>query len=41
MKHQITTFLTFQDNKAEDAMNFYVGLFDHSKIIGVLRWGKD
>ena len=41
MKQQITTFLTFQDNNAEQAMNFYVELFDNSKIINVQRWGKD
>lgn len=41
MKKQITTSLTFQDNKAEPAMNFYVELFDHSKIIKIKRWGKD
>lgn len=41
MKNQISTFLTFQDNNAENAMNFYVELFDNSKIISVKRWGKD
>lgn len=41
MKNQIRTFLTFQDNNAENAMNFYVELFDNSKIIEVQRWGKD
>lgn len=41
MKNQITTFLTFQDNNAEQAMNFYVDLFDNSKIIKVQRWGKE
>ncbi|HEY0667800.1 MAG TPA: VOC family protein [Sphingobacteriaceae bacterium] len=40
MKQQITTFLTFQDNNAEQAMNFYVSLFDNSKIIDVHRYGK-
>ena len=40
-KPQIATFLTFQDNNAENAMNFYVDLFDNSKIINVQRWGKD
>lgn len=40
-KNQIATFLTFQDNNAENAMNFYVELFDNSKIINVQRWGKD
>lgn len=41
MKQQITTFLTFQENNAEQAMNFYVGLFDNSQIIDVQRWEKD
>lgn len=40
IKNQISTFLTFQDNNAEKAMNFYVALFDNSKIIKVDRWGK-
>ncbi len=40
MKKQIKTFLTFQDNNAESAMNFYVELFDNSKIIKVQRWEK-
>ncbi|HMF73510.1 MAG TPA: VOC family protein [Flavitalea sp.] len=41
MKHQITTFLTFQENNAEEAMNFYVELFDNSEIIEIRRHGKD
>ena len=41
LKNQIITFLTFQDNNAENAMNFYVELFDNSKVIDVKRWGKD
>lgn len=41
MKTQITTFLTFQENNAEQAMNFYTGLFDNSEIIDILRYGKD
>lgn len=40
-QNQISTFLTFQENNAEEAMNFYVGLFDNSKIIDVQRHGKD
>ncbi len=40
-KNRIITSLTFQDNNAENAMNFYVGLFDNSKIINLQRWGKD
>lgn len=40
-KNQIATFLTFQDNNAENAMNFYVELFDNSRIIEIKRWGED
>lgn len=40
-KGQITSFLTFQENNAEEAMNFYVGLFENSKIIDIKRYGKD
>ncbi|MEL6538832.1 MAG: VOC family protein [Bacteroidota bacterium] len=38
---QISTFLTFQENNAEEAMNFYVSLFDNSKITDIQRYGKD
>lgn len=41
VNNQIFRFLTFQDNNAENAMNFYVELFDNSKIIKMQRWGKD
>ena len=41
MKNQMIRSLTFQDNNAENAMNFYVGLFENSEIISVQRWGKD
>lgn len=41
MKNQITTFLTFQEDNAEQAMNFYVDLFDNSKITDIQRYGKD
>ena len=46
MKTQIATFLTFQENNAEQAMNFYVELFDNAKVIEVIRYddkgpGKD
>lgn len=40
MEKQITTFLTFQENNAEQAMNFYIGLFDNSKIIELQRHGS-
>ena len=38
MKNQMIRSLTFQDNRAEDAMNFYVALFDNSRIIKLQRW---
>lgn len=41
MRQQIMSFLTFQKSDAEEAMNFYVSLFDNSKIINLQRWGKD
>ena len=41
MKQQITTFLTFQENNAEGAMNFYVELFDNSEVLEIQRHGKD
>ena len=39
MKNQMITSLTFQDGNAEKAMNFYVELFENSKIINLNRWG--
>ena len=41
MKGQIITFLTFQKEDAEQAMNFYITLFDNSKIDHINRWGKE
>ena len=41
MKGQIATFLTFQKEDAEQAMNFYIGLFDNSEIVHLNRWGKE
>ena len=41
MQGQIATFLTFQKGDAEQAMNFYVTLFDHAKIDQLTRWGKE
>jgi predicted 3-demethylubiquinone-9 3-methyltransferase (glyoxalase superfamily) len=35
---KITPFLWF-DNKAEEAMNFYVSVFKNSKVVGVSRYG--
>ncbi len=40
-KGQISTFLTFQENNAEEAMNFYVELFENSKITEIQRHGSD
>lgn len=40
MKNQMITSLTFQDNNAENAMNFYVEVFDNAKVISVKRWQK-
>ncbi|HKS96610.1 MAG TPA: VOC family protein, partial [Terriglobia bacterium] len=36
---KITTFLWF-DNNAEEAMNFYVSIFENSKILSVSRYGE-
>lgn len=41
MRKQIIRSLTFQDGNAEKAMNFYVELFDNSKVINVTRWEKN
>ena len=38
---QIATFLTFQKEDAEQAMNFYVKLFENSKIVDLKRWGEE
>ena len=40
-KSPVKTFLTFQENNAEEAMNFYVGLFKNSKVTSVQRYGKE
>lgn len=40
-KRQITTFLTFQENNAEEAMNYYIALFENSEVLEVERYGKD
>jgi predicted 3-demethylubiquinone-9 3-methyltransferase (glyoxalase superfamily) len=36
---KITPFLWFND-KAEEAMNFYISIFKNSKIVGVSRYGE-
>lgn len=38
-KGQLKTFLTFQKEDAEQAMNFYISLFDNSKVLDIKRWG--
>lgn len=35
---KITPFLWFND-KAEEAMNFYISIFKNSKVVGVSRYG--
>ena len=37
----IATFLTFQKDNAEQAMNFYISLFENSEIINLTHWGKE
>ncbi|GAA2852336.1 VOC family protein [Nonomuraea rubra] len=36
---KVTTFLMFQNRDAEEAMNFYVSLFDDGKVLAVERYG--
>ena len=36
---KITPFLWF-DDKAEEAMNFYVSIFNNSKVVGITRYGE-
>ncbi|MEU4579585.1 MULTISPECIES: VOC family protein [Nonomuraea] len=40
MSQKITTFLMFE-GKAEEAMTFYVSLFDDAEIVSVTRYGPD
>ncbi|WP_296352113.1 VOC family protein [Winogradskyella sp.] len=40
-ENQMYRFLTFQDNNAENAMNFYIEIFENSEIIDVKRWQKE
>lgn len=39
-QQKIKTFLTF-DGKAEEAMNFYVSVFDNAEILTINRYGAD
>jgi predicted 3-demethylubiquinone-9 3-methyltransferase (glyoxalase superfamily) len=36
---KITPFLWF-DDKAEEAMNFYVSIFKNSKVVSIARYGE-
>ena len=36
-KTPLATFLTFQDQNAEEAMNFYISLFENSEVVDVQR----
>ena len=38
--NKITPFLWF-DDKAEEAMNFYVSIFKNSKVLDISRYGKN
>lgn len=40
-KQKITTFLMFQDGNAEEAMNFYISLFDNSEIMNITHYGAN
>jgi predicted 3-demethylubiquinone-9 3-methyltransferase (glyoxalase superfamily) len=37
---KITTFLMFEGN-AEEAMTFYLSLFDDAEVVGINRYGAD
>jgi len=39
MQSQIASFFTFQNQDAEEAMNFYMDLFDDSAVVSIQRWG--
>jgi predicted 3-demethylubiquinone-9 3-methyltransferase (glyoxalase superfamily) len=41
MSTTVRPFLMFQGGQAEEAMNFYVSLFDDGKIVEIVRWPKD
>lgn len=38
---KLIPFLTFQKNDAEEAMEFYISLFDNSKIVEMNRWDEN
>ncbi len=39
-KQKVTTFLMF-DGKAEEAMNYYVSVFDQAEILSIERYGPN
>ncbi len=39
-RQKITTFLMF-DGKAEEAMNYYVSVFDQAEIVSIQRYGAN
>lgn len=39
-KQKITTFLMF-DGKAEEAMNYYLSVFDGAEILSIQRYGAN
>ena len=39
-KQKITTFLMF-DGKAEEAMHYYVSVFDQTEIVSIHRYGAN
>jgi len=39
-KQKVKTFLMF-DGKAEEAMNYYVSIFDQAEILSIERYGPD
>lgn len=41
MSTTVRPFLMFQGGNAEEAMNFYISLFDDGEIVEIVRWGKD
>ena len=40
-KQKTTTFLMFQDGRAEEAMNFYLSLFDNAEVVSITRFGSE
>jgi predicted 3-demethylubiquinone-9 3-methyltransferase (glyoxalase superfamily) len=38
---KVTPFLMFQDNNAEEAMNFYTSIIEDSQITSIVRYGAN